>query len=144
MRRALFLVVVLPLLGCNHIPAHWHQAPKVVEVDGQNHLACKGSILIYSPSRNTASSSSNTYEIVFTDDYGQSQDAENVTSYSVSDAPKDAHYAMSASASPDNLSTAYSNGIPFKPGNVVEWGSNGNAGRAIWEGPGKWVPVPCE
>jgi hypothetical protein len=143
-RRALFLVFITPLLGCNQIPAHWHQAPKVVDVDGQNHLACKGSILVYSPSRNNLSSSSTTYEIVFTDDYGQSRDIKNVTSYSVSEAPEDAHYAMSAYASPDNLSTAYSNGVRFQAGSVVEWGTNGEAGRAIWRGPGKWAPVPCE
>jgi len=140
----LFIVVALAFLlcGCQYIPEHLHFAPKTVEADGQVYLACEGAIWIYSPSRDIASSSSSkSYEVVFTDDYGHSRDLKDLSSYTVSDAADDAHYAMSP-ATVDNTTTAYSDGTPMKPGAIVLFGK-GDAGRAIWNGPGKWSPVPC-
>jgi hypothetical protein len=107
------------------------------------YLACEGYVSIYIPSRDVASSSSKSYEVLFTDDYGHEQDLKDLTSYTISDAPSDAHYAMGTAATSDNTSTAYSDGSPFKPGGVVWFGKKGDAGRAIWNGKGKWSPVPC-
>jgi hypothetical protein len=140
--RALRLFSLVLLCGCDNIPAHWHSAPKTVQADNQEYLACQGDIWIYSPSRNVASSSSKSYEIEFTDDYGHPRDLKNLTSYTISDGPTDPHYAVASVATPDNTATTYSDGSPMKPGVVVLF-ANGDAGRAIWNGPGKWSPVPC-
>lgn len=105
---------LIPLCGCDEVPLHWFSAPQTVTADGQVHLACGGIIRIYSPSRDIkASSSSKSYEVVFNDEYGQSQDLTDLTSYTISDAQKDAHYAMPYVATPDNLSRTFSNGTPL-------------------------------
>jgi hypothetical protein len=131
------------LCGCDEIPHRLISAPKDIEADGHFYLACEGYVRVYSPSRNVVSSTSRSYEIVFTDDYGKAQDITSVSSYTITDAPKDASYAMSSLSNPENLSTTYSDGSKIKVGSDVLWGNNGDAGRARWNGPGKWSPVPC-
>jgi len=142
--RMFCLLSLLPFVGCGYIPDHAHSAPKSVEADGTHYLACEGMILVYSPSKEVASASSKTYEIEFTDDYGKPVDLKLVGSYMITDAPSDAHYAMSDYANPANMTTAYSNGTPFTPGVIVLWGDKGSLGRAKWKGPGEWLPVPCQ
>jgi hypothetical protein len=144
MRRLSILCMfsLISLCGCDEVPLHWFSAPQTVTADGQVHLACEGVIRVYSPSRDIkASSSSKSYEVVFTDEYGQSQDLTDLTSYTISDAPKDAHYAMGP-ATPENLSKTYSDGTPMQVGGTVLF-SEGKSGRAIWHGSGKWSPIPC-
>jgi len=117
-------------------------SPKRILANGSEYTACEGAILLYHPSRGIVASNTSTYEIVFTDEYGQHQDLKDLTSYTVRDYP-DAHYAMPYWANADNKTTTYSNGTPLHSGNVVLWGEQGKAGRARWDGPGKWEPVPC-
>lgn len=84
------------------------------------------------------------YEVVFTDDYGKAVDLKDVISYTVKDPPKDASYAMATVATPDNLTTSYSDGRPIQPGAIVFFGKDGDQGRARWRGKGQWSPVPCK
>ena len=146
MKRLLtvWVFLLLPLCGCNEIPQHWYFAPKFIEADDEFHVACEGYITIYSPSRDvvSTSSTSQSYEIEFTDDYGKPEDLTNIKSYTIRDALS-ANYAMSPQANSNDTGTTYSNGTPLKPGDQVQWGNNGDAGRAIWNSPGKWSPVPC-
>jgi hypothetical protein len=139
------LCMVAGSCGCDNVPAHAHPAPKTIIANGREYLACEGFVTVYDPSRDIASSSSShMYEIVFTDDYGKSMDLKDVTSYTVKDAPKDASYTMAAVATSDNLSTTYSNGQPIQQGATVVFGKDGDGGRAIWNGKGKWSPAPCK
>jgi hypothetical protein len=142
--RILCIVAAICLLSsCNQIPEHWHSAPKLIDADGSSYVACTGMIRVYNPSRDVTSSSSPSYEIVFTDNYGQAQDLKNLKSYQVADVGHEVYYVMPSSANPDNTTTTFSNGTPMTPGNIVFFGDNGSQGRARWDGPGKWNPVPC-
>jgi hypothetical protein len=119
-------------------------APKRIVADGVQYVACEGSILIYSPSRDVVASggTKKSYEIVFTDDFGQQEDLKGLTSYEVYKAP-DAQYAMGPHATESNASTTYSDGTPMTVGAVVTFGQDSKGGRARWNGVGKWAPVPC-
>lgn len=136
---ALFLSV--PISACSYVPTNYSSPPKEIEIDGTSHIACGDVIWIYSPSRNIADSTKKTYEITFTDDYGQPQDFKEVQSYTIRKI-ENATYAM-----PDPLPgpkiRQYSNGVSFRPGEVVLLGKRGDAGRAKFIGPGNWKPVPC-
>lgn len=68
--------------GCSSIPEHYF-APKTIRIDGNSHTACSGLVRVYSPSRDVAASSRPTYEITFTDEFGQIQDFKDVSSYSI-------------------------------------------------------------
>jgi len=158
-RLRLFLAIasVATLTACSNIPSGMNPAPKIIEADGNSYVACSGFITVYEPSRDIADSSSSqkTYELTFTDDYGKAQDLKRVKSYTIirpgqneAGSPPDTKqvlsYAMPAVATPDNTTTVYSNGQPMIKGSIVLFGNNGDAGRARWEGPGKWQPVPCD
>jgi hypothetical protein len=144
LKRLMLALFALSLLcGCRNIPNNWYTAPKTIQADGSTYLACEGVITLYSPSRGIVDSSSKSYELLFTDDYGQQKDIKSITSYSIEEAP-DAHYAMPDVTTPENMTTTYSNGTPMTTGSTVFFGQhNGDQGRAIWNGPGKWSPVPC-
>jgi hypothetical protein len=142
------------LTACANIPGGMNAAPKIIEADGTFYVACSGFITVYQPSRDVADSSQKTYEITFTDDYGKEQDLKRVKSYSVlrpdqneAGSPPGTkqvlNYAMAAVANPANTTTKYSNGQPIIKGSIVYFGEKGDAGRARWQGPGKWEPVPC-
>ena len=117
-----------------------HLAPKTIIIDGTTYTACSGIVKVYSPSRGVVSSSSKTYEITFTDEFGQSQDFEQVSSYSIIENPN-ATYAMpDYSPSPDDeRSAAELAGL----GAIMLFGNNGDEGMAIFISPGKWKAVPC-
>lgn len=142
-------VLILPFtlfcLGCNSIPSGISTAPKEIEADHAAYVACEGFVIVYHPSRDIADSSSKTYEITFTDDYGKSQDLKDISVYTIREPAvgQALNYAMPSVASPSNTSTTYSNGQPIPMGGVVMFGNYGDQGRAIWLGPGKWKPVPC-
>jgi hypothetical protein len=144
-KTILLFVACMPLVlvsGCSDIPANFYLTPKNIEIDGASHTACSGLIWIYNPSRDIAASTEKTYEITFTDDYGQFQDFKDVKSYTIINNDH-ATYAM-PSVVPGPENTKYSNGTPFKSGDVVWFGKNGDGGRAIWISPGNWRPVPCK
>jgi hypothetical protein len=143
------------LTACANIPGGMNSAPKVIEADGTSYVACSGFITVYQPSRDVADSSQKTYEITFTDDYGKAQDLKRVKSYSIlkpdqneAGSPTGTKqvltYAMPDVATPENMTTTYSNGQPMIKGSIVDFGDKGDAGRARWQGPGKWEPVPCD
>jgi len=142
------------LTACSNIPSGTSAAPKIIVADGSSYTACSGFIVVYQPSRDVADSSQKTYEITFTDDYGKTRDLKRVNSYTIlrpdqneAGSPPGAKqvltYAMPAAAIPENTTTVYSNGQPIIKGSMVWFGKDGDAGRARWQGPGKWEPVPC-
>jgi hypothetical protein len=140
----ILLFAVSAMGGCKNIPSGVSTAPKVIEADRAQFVGCSGLIKVYAPSRDVADSSEKSYEITFTDQYGQQQDLKRVRSYTVS-APdgQSLYYAMPSVATPANTSTTYSNGEAMIPGSVVLFGKDGGNGRARWMGPGQWEPVPC-
>jgi hypothetical protein len=134
------LFIVIGIMGCSKVPKY-DFSPKAIRANGFSYTACEGIIRVYSPSRNVESSSSITYEITFTDEFGQHQELKDLTYYSIEQI-KDANYAMPYPLpGPDSIK--YSNGEPFKHGDKILWGKEGDKGRAIYKGPGQWDPVPC-
>ena len=139
--RLFATLIVIAAGGCSAVPRNFYSTPKNIEIDGRSYTACSGTVWVYSPSREVAASTEKSYEIMFSDNYGRDQDFKDVTSYTISD-DEHAMYAMpDVLPGPDD--TKYSNGTPFKPGDVVWFGKHGDGGRAIWISPGKWKPVPC-
>jgi hypothetical protein len=145
LRAILTVTSMTCLFGCNHIPNGVSMAPKIIEVDGREYIACEGFVNIYQPSRDIADSSSKTYEITFTDDYGKTRDLKDIAIYAVREpqASEPLNYAMPTSANPSNTTATYVNGEQIRPGSVVVFGKDGDEGIAQWLGPGKWKPVPC-
>jgi hypothetical protein len=137
-------VALLGAAAYEYVPAHLHAAPKIIQANGILYLACEGWITVYSPSRDVASSSPRTYEITFYDGSGKYQDLKRLGSYSVVDAPSNAHYDMPIEANPKNMSNMAPNGSLLTPGQTVSYGDNGDLGRAVWDGPGKWKSIPCD
>jgi hypothetical protein len=131
--------------GCNHIPSSVSMAPKMIEADGAEYIACEGFVNVYQPSREIADSSSKTYEITFTDEYGRTRDLKDIRVYAVREpqASEPLSHTMPSAANPSNTTTTYANGQQIQPGSVVVFGKDGDEGEAEWLGPGKWKPVPC-
>jgi hypothetical protein len=140
------IVTIASGLACDDVPSGVHFAPKLIKADGILYTACTDQIYTYHPSRDIAASTQPSYEVTFTDDYGREQDLKDLNAYTIikPDEKGPLTFAMAASATPDNKMIAYSNGTPFKPGDVVLFGNNGDAGRAIWKGAGQWSAVPCK
>ena len=134
-------VTRLAVVGYEYMPAHLHMAPKIIQANGVSYLACEGWITVYSPSKEVASSSPKSYEVTFYDGSGKYQDLAGLSSYTIVDAPDNAHYDMPIEANGKNMSDLAPNGSLLTPGQTVFYG--GSLGRAIWEGPGKWKSVPC-
>jgi hypothetical protein len=138
---SLLFALVLFVGGCSAVPANFYSTPKQMEIDGISYTACSGTIWIYSPSRDVASSTEKSYEVTFTDDYGRFEDLKDVKSYTITNEDY-ATYAMPDPVpGPDD--TKYSNGRPFVTGDVVWFGKDGSNGRATFISPGNWKPVPC-
>lgn len=130
--------------ACSNVPSTFSPAPKIIEADDHDYTACSGLIVIYQPSRDVASSSQKTYEITFTDDFGKAQDLKRVKSYTILNPDRVLTYAMPYAANPENMTTVYGDGQPMIKGSMVWFGNKGDAGRARWQGPGKWEAVPCQ
>jgi hypothetical protein len=147
MKRIFAIVLTfggLASVSCNKVPAHIHTAPKVIFADGSFFIACSGAIEVYSPSRKVVSASKESYEIVFTNSYGKSQDLEDVTTFRIEEPSSPVNYALPSNP---NDSGVYSNGQTIPIGAVVLFGNDGDDGRAIWKGSTateKWSPIPCK
>jgi hypothetical protein len=145
------MVCMLSSFACR-TPSGISSAPKIIEADGVEYIACSGLITVYQPSRDVADSSQQTYEITFTDEFGESIDLKQVKNYTIlrpdsneAGPPPSTKrlltYAMPAAANPSNNATTYSSGEPMHVGDIVTFGKG--QGKARWLGPGKWEPVPC-
>ena len=144
-RAILTIISMTCSFGCNRIPSSVSMAPKIIEADGAEYIACEGFVNVYQPSREIADSSSKTYEISFTDEYGKTRDLKDIRIYTVREpqASEALSHAMPAAANPSNTTITYENGQQIQPGSVVVFGKDRDEGEAEWLGPGKWKPVPC-
>jgi hypothetical protein len=133
-RPAVLLLLILVTSGCSEVPSNYFSAPKELEIDGTSHIACTGVIWIYSPSRNVADSTTKSYEITFTDDYGRPQDLRDVRSYTIRNA-ESATYAMPDPAPGPGI-THYSDGTPFTSGQIVFFGKDGDGEEQSLLAPG--------
>ena len=145
-RLAFLMALTFSWSGCENIPSGVSVAPKLIEADGSLYTACEGYITVYHPSRDIADSSSQTYEITFTDDYGKARDLKDVKAYTIRKTEPNLplNYATPAGANPSDTTTKESNGQPLMVGHTYWFGKDGDEGRVKWAGPGKWEPVPCK
>jgi hypothetical protein len=110
------ILVVAGYYGYQRLKQFWDSpsptqkidALKRIVADGVLYIACEGSISIYSPPRDIVASdgTKKSYELVFTDDFGQQQDLKDIASFEVAKA-QDARFAMGPHATESNTSSTY-------------------------------------